>query len=84
MQWSICVMDDIIENGGQHCEKYKNFFLPLLLSGLQHQQAEVRQAAAYGWGVLGKFGGNSFSKACSGIFYHLIIIIYLIESYIYF
>lgn len=65
MQWAICVMDDVIEHGGPHCAKYENFFLPLLLTGIQSTHSEIRQASAYGLGVLGKYGGESFAKGCS-------------------
>ncbi|XP_054167473.1 importin-5-like [Oppia nitens] len=61
-QWAICVMDDVIEHGGEHCVKYQNFFLPLLSSGIQSPHAEIRQAAAYGIGVLAKHGGLSFAR----------------------
>jgi hypothetical protein len=67
MQWAICVIDDVIEHGAQHCLKYQNFFLPLLFSGIQSSHAEIRQASAYGFGVLAKFGGDSFANTCSGI-----------------
>lgn len=73
--WAICVMDDVIEHGGPACEKYKDFFLPLLLSGLQSLQPEIRQASAYGWGVLAQFGGQNFSAACFSSIQYLIQII---------
>lgn len=59
-------MDDVIEHGGHHCVKYENFFLPLLSTGIQSTHAEVRQASAYGIGVLAKYGGISFAKTLSG------------------
>lgn len=65
-------MDDVIEHGGPACEKYKEFFLPLLLSGLQSLQAEIRQASAYGWGVLAQFGGPNFAAACFSSIQYLV------------
>jgi hypothetical protein len=38
-----------------------------MTGGLQSQHPEVRQAAAYGWGVLGKFGGDSVSQFCADV-----------------
>lgn len=62
----MCVFDDVIEHSGGHSIKYKDFFIPLLRDGLQSNHAEIRQAAAYGWGVLGKFGGEVYAQTCSG------------------
>lgn len=36
-----------------------------MLRGLQDSAAEVRQAAAYGCGVLAQFGGEQFAAACA-------------------
>jgi importin-5 len=36
-----------------------------MLSGVQSPEAEVRQAAAYGCGVLAQFGGAQFAGACA-------------------
>lgn len=36
-----------------------------MLAGLSHGEAEVRQAAAYGCGVLAQFGGAAFAPACA-------------------
>lgn len=66
-QWAICVFDDVIENGGSGCLRYKDFFLPLITEGLQSQHPEVRQAAAYGFGVMGQSGGEAFSRICADV-----------------
>lgn len=63
--WAICVMDDVVEHGGPACEKYKEFFIPLFNSGLQSVQPEIRQASAYGFGVLAQFGGPNFASHCA-------------------
>ena len=52
-QWGICVFDDVIEFAGPDSVKYQEYFLRPLLEFLSDKSAEVRQAAAYGWGVLG-------------------------------
>lgn len=36
-----------------------------MLNFITHKQGEVRQAAAYGCGVLGQFGGPGFSQICA-------------------
>lgn len=36
-----------------------------MLGGLRSAEAEVRQAAAYGCGVLAQFGGAHFAPACA-------------------
>ena len=52
-QWGVCVFDDVIEFAGADSVKYQEVFLQPLLDFLQDKSPEVRQAAAYGWGVLG-------------------------------
>ncbi|KAI7692873.1 Importin-5 [Sarcoptes scabiei] len=64
-QWAVCVVDDLIEFTGSKCVEYENFFLPLLVNNLKSQHAELRQAAAYGFGVLAKHGGKNFEKILS-------------------
>lgn len=36
-----------------------------MLNGLREPEPEVRQAAAYGCGVLAQFGGPQFASACA-------------------
>lgn len=42
-----------------------------MTEGLQSQHPEVRQAAAYGWGVLGQCGGEAFARTCADVLPHL-------------
>lgn len=60
-QWGICVFDDVIEFTGPACAKYQHFFLQSLAVYVKDKSSEVRQAAAYGWGVLAQFGGEQFA-----------------------
>ncbi|KAI4464528.1 importin beta [Holotrichia oblita] len=60
-QWGICVFDDVIEFTGPASLKYQGLFLPPLAVYLKDKAPEVRQAAAYGWGVLAQFGGEQFA-----------------------
>lgn len=64
-QWALCVFDDVIEFGGPECAKYQEFFLRPMIQYISDKSAEVRQAAAYGCGVLGQFGGEGFAQACA-------------------
>lgn len=52
-QWALCLFDDLIEFAPQESPKYQQLFVPHMMSGLQDQHPEVRQAAAYGFGLLG-------------------------------
>lgn len=60
-QWGICIFDDVIEFSGTACAKYQVFFLEPLAVYVKDKISEVRQAAAYGWGVLAQFGGEQFA-----------------------
>ncbi|XP_029055806.1 karyopherin beta 3 [Osmia lignaria lignaria] len=64
-QWALCVFDDVIEFGGPECAKYQEYFLRPMLQYVSDKSAEVRQAAAYGCGVLGQYGGEAFAQACA-------------------
>ena len=64
-QSALCVMDDVIEFCGPKCLEYQEIFLPLISNNLKSPHYELRQAAAYGVGVLAKHGGDSFAKYLS-------------------
>jgi len=64
-QWAICAVDDTIEFTGQTSWNYHTLFLPALLNGLLDQASEIRQAAAYGVGICGKFGGPNYAGFCA-------------------
>lgn len=73
-------MDDTIEYGGPACVKYQTFFLPAILSYIQDRSPEVRQAAVYGCGVLGQYGGESFAAFCAEALPRLVEVINAPES----
>jgi hypothetical protein len=64
-QWAICVFDDVIQFTGAHSHRYSQFFLPRMGESLSDSSAEVRQAAAYGFGVMGMNGGPVYARACA-------------------
>nr|XP_033205678.1 importin-5 [Bombus vancouverensis nearcticus] len=64
-QWALCVFDDIIEFAGPECAKYQEYFLRPMIQYVSDKSAEVRQAAAYGCGILGQYGGEAFAQACA-------------------
>jgi hypothetical protein len=63
-QWAICVFDDVVEFAGPESFKYSNYFLQAIVSGISDSASEIRQAAAYGVGVMGQFGGPQYADAC--------------------
>jgi hypothetical protein len=65
LQWGLCIFDDLVEYTGPTCQKYESLFLSRLLACVSSGQPEVRQAAAYGCGVLGQCGGQGFAAAAS-------------------
>jgi len=66
-QWALCVFDDLLEYTGSTSIKFQQYFLKPLISGLTDQNAEVRQAAAYGCGVMAQFGGSDYADVCAEI-----------------
>ena len=65
LQWGLCIFDDLVEYTGPECQKYESIFLARLLACVSSPQPEVRQAAAYGCGVLGQFGGPGLAAAAA-------------------
>lgn len=64
-QWAICLFDDLIEYGSEESKKYSELFLPAMMAALDDAHPAVRQAAAYGFGVLGLKGDAAFAPACA-------------------
>ncbi|XP_071084426.1 importin-5-like [Haliotis cracherodii] len=64
-QWALCVWDDVLEHTGPISIKYQEFFLRNMLDSLVDKSTEVRQAAAYGIGVMAQFGQDVYADACA-------------------
>merc|ERR1712223_1170017 len=64
-QWGLCIFDDLIEYGGPNSLNYQQHFVQQVLHYISDPQAEVRQAAAYGCGVMGKHGGPGYASICA-------------------
>ena len=79
-QWALCVFDDVIQFTGAHSHRYTQFYFSRMAESLSDQSAEVRskgflshcfcifkirQAAAYGFGVMGMNGGPVYARACA-------------------
>ncbi|KAI6241840.1 Importin-5 [Aphelenchoides fujianensis] len=65
-QWGTCIYDDVIEYGGKDGRlRYQEIFLEPLLRNIVDEYAEVRQAAAYGMGVLAMKGEQEFAQTCA-------------------
>jgi len=66
-QWALCIFDDLLEYAGPSSIKYQQYFLKPLVDSVQDQNPEVRQAAAYGVGVLAQFGGPDYADVCAEV-----------------
>jgi len=64
-QWALCVWDDVLEFCGPDSIKYQEFFLKRLLEQIIDETPEVRQAAAYGAGLMAMNGGLGYAQACA-------------------
>jgi len=63
-QWGLCIFDDVIEYTGPQSLRYQQHFVEQMLHYVNDPQADVRQAAAYGLGVMGQHGGPGFAQIC--------------------
>uniref|UniRef100_A0A672IDA8 Karyopherin (importin) beta 3 n=1 Tax=Salarias fasciatus TaxID=181472 RepID=A0A672IDA8_SALFA len=64
-QWGLCIFDDVVEHCSPSSFKYAEYFLRPMLQSLCDTSPEVRQAAAYGVGVMAQFGGESYRPFCT-------------------
>ncbi|KAF9938189.1 hypothetical protein BGZ65_000222 [Modicella reniformis] len=64
-QWAICVLDDLIEFTGPNSWPTMIPYLPKMLESILDSAGDVRQAACYGLGLCGQFGGPEYAEACS-------------------
>lgn len=79
-QWGLCIFDDVIEYTGPSSMKYQDHFKNAMLHYVTSPQPEVRQAAAYGCGVVGQCGGPGMAPICAEAIPKLIEIIQKPES----
>ncbi|XP_035770892.1 importin-5 [Neolamprologus brichardi] len=64
-QWGLCIFDDVVEHCSPSSFKYAEYFLRPMIQSLCDTSPEVRQAAAYGVGVMAQFGGESYRPFCT-------------------
>uniref|UniRef100_A0A8C3TGH2 IPO4/5-like TPR repeats domain-containing protein n=1 Tax=Chelydra serpentina TaxID=8475 RepID=A0A8C3TGH2_CHESE len=64
-QWGLCIFDDIVEHCSPSSFKYAEYFLRPMLQSICDNSPEVRQAAAYGVGVMAQFGAESYRPFCT-------------------
>jgi len=64
-QWGLCIFDDLIEYAGPQSLNYQQHFVNPMLHYVTDPQPEVRQAAAYGCGVMGQHGGPNYASICA-------------------
>ncbi|KAK2541350.1 Ipo5 [Columba guinea] len=64
-QWGLCIFDDVVEHCSPSSFKYAEYFLRPMLQSICDNSPEVRQAAAYGVGVMAQFGGDSYRPFCT-------------------
>lgn len=67
-QWGLCIFDDVVEHCSPSSFKYAEYFLRPMLQSICDNSPEVRQAAAYGVGVMAQFGGDSYRPFCTGTY----------------
>ncbi|XP_034029930.1 importin-5 [Thalassophryne amazonica] len=79
-QWGLCIFDDIVEHCSPSSFKYAEYFLRPMLQSLCDSSPEVRQAAAYGIGVMAQYGGENYRPFCTEAIPLLVGVIQAAES----
>ncbi|KAG7467002.1 hypothetical protein MATL_G00148650 [Megalops atlanticus] len=64
-QWGLCIFDDMVEHCSPSSFKYAEYFLRPMLQSVCDSSPEVRQAAAYGVGVMAQCGGENYRPFCA-------------------
>uniref|UniRef100_UPI00358F79B9 importin-5 isoform X2 n=1 Tax=Myxine glutinosa TaxID=7769 RepID=UPI00358F79B9 len=64
-QWGLCMLDDVLEHCGPASLPLASCFLQPMLLYVCDTSPEVRQAAAYGVGIMAKHGGDGYRQACA-------------------
>uniref|UniRef100_A0A8C4P0Y8 Importin-5 n=1 Tax=Dicentrarchus labrax TaxID=13489 RepID=A0A8C4P0Y8_DICLA len=64
-QWGLCIFDDVVEHCSPCSFKYAEYFLQPMAQSLGDSSPEVRQAAAYGVGVMAQYGGERYRPFCT-------------------
>ncbi|KAM4062275.1 HEAT-like repeat domain-containing protein [Hirsutella rhossiliensis] len=65
-QWGLCIIDDVLEYCGPDSFRYANYISQPLVDGCRDSSPAIRQAAAYGIGVVAHRGGASWSQFLGG------------------
>lgn len=65
----------VAEFTGPNCAEYQQFFLQPIIQYVSDKVPEVRQAAVYGCGVLGQFGGEQFAVTCAQVVPRLVEVV---------
>ncbi|VDO65085.1 unnamed protein product [Haemonchus placei] len=64
-QYGLCYIDDCIEFAPKRCAQYQDQYVPIMLKCLADEYPEVRQAAAYGFGIMGMIGATEESSGAT-------------------
>ncbi|KAF9939192.1 hypothetical protein BGZ65_011271 [Modicella reniformis] len=64
-QWALCVLDDFVEFTGPSSWPIMVPFLPQVFESVLNVAPDVRQAACYGLGLCGQYGGPQYAEVCS-------------------
>ena len=59
-------LDIFLHFSSQHAPRYERYFLQPLLKGICDKASGIRQASAFGIGVMAQFAGDHFSQHCLG------------------
>ena len=62
-QWGVCMLDDVVEFAPKQIAAHQQQFIPLMVACLSDEYPEVRQAAAYGFGMMAMNGGAEYLGA---------------------
>uniref|UniRef100_A0A3Q1F5X6 Karyopherin (importin) beta 3 n=1 Tax=Acanthochromis polyacanthus TaxID=80966 RepID=A0A3Q1F5X6_9TELE len=79
-QWGLCIFDDVVEHCSPSSFKYAEYFLRPMVQSLCDSSPEVRQAAAYGVGVMAQYGGENYRPFCTEALPLLIRVIQAADS----
>lgn len=80
IQWALCIFDDLLEYCGEASYGYAGHFVERMLQSVTDHHYQVRQAAAYGIGMMSLHGGPAYAEACKAAVPQLLAVINAPES----
>ncbi|KAI8810218.1 armadillo-type protein [Cladochytrium replicatum] len=70
--WALGIFCDLVQSTGPESFQYQEHFLQRFIGGIVGESPDLRQCAAYGFGICAQYGGPNFYPAMAGAISNLV------------